>query len=331
MSLSDILDDIKSDVSNIETSENIKISIENAIVTDTKNNEQQLNIQRFSKETLEKVNNMFNLLILKQNIDGMTRVDKNTALEVFTMLPEVGKVEQAKLTSAPSIINKEIIDKIFNSNIEYKISSDIFNKLYDLKILIENHIPVIETLITYFQAFNLAVKEKVERFKAIPPTIIEYRPYTSEENKPKTQMIDLYTEKIDVILRMDDSKLEYEKYNGKLIQMFYAIYHNETLNNLYKTILYLPDKNELSLANIVHLAETIIENLNRYKEDLEHYCSGIIAIDNKEAELNTETIKFVNDYEDIATKLETISRLKVITETKDNCFEKTVELVEFID
>lgn len=42
----------------------------------------------------------------------MARVDRGIALEVFTMLPEVGKVEQAKLTSAPSIINKEIMDAV---------------------------------------------------------------------------------------------------------------------------------------------------------------------------------------------------------------------------
>lgn len=327
MSLSDILDDINDGIANVETPEG-KISTENVVITDVKKNGQQFSIQRLSKETLERVNTMFNLLVLKQNIANMPRVDRGIAMEVFTMLPEIGKVEQAKLTSVPSVINKEIINKVFDS---IKFTTDIYDKLRDLKLLIENHIPMIETLMTYFQSFNMTVSDKVEIFKNTPPTVVEYKEFKSEENKAETKMVNLYTEKMDIIIRMDDSKFEYEKYAGKLIQMFNSVYYNETLNDLYGAVIYLPAKNELSLSDIVNFCLSIIENLNRCKEDLERYYSNLTSIQHKEIELNSKTIEFINGYEDIAVNLETIGRLKAIVETKDNCFEKVVELIKFID
>lgn len=331
MSLGEILDDIKDDVTNIETPEDGGISAENVVITNVKKNGQQFNVQRFSKETLEKVNNMFNLLVLKNNIAGMPRVDRGIAMEVFTMLPEVGKVEQAKLTSAPSIINKELMDKVFNANIEHKLSLDISDKLYDLKALIENHLPMIEVLVNYFQAFTSMVVDKAEVFKNVPPTVVEYKAFVSQEQNQENRLIDLYTEKMDVILNMDDSKLEYAKYNGVLTDMFSAIYYSETLTDLYNTVSYLPPKNEISLAGLVQYGKSAVENLNRYKEDLERYHNGLTAVQRQETELNAETIEFINGYDDMAFKLEVIGRLKAIIETKDNCFDKTAELISFLD
>lgn len=331
MSLGDILDDIQSDVSNIETPENGGIATENVVIMDAKRNGQQFSVQRFSKETLDKVNNMFNLLTLKKNIAGLPRVDRGIALEMFTMLPEAGRVEQAKLTSAPSIINKEIMDKVFNANIEHKLSLDVTDKLYDLRDLIENHLPMVELINNYLQAFNSTVETKAEVFKNAPPTVVEYKAYEAEENKPDTRMVDLYKEKMDVILHMDDSKMEYEKYNGKLIALFDAVYYDQTLTDLYNTAVYLPVKSELTLDSIVQVGKSTVENVNRYKQDLERYISGLNAVQRQETELNSETIEFINGYEEMAMKLETIGRLKAIIETKDNVFERTATLIEFID
>ena len=331
MSLGAILDDIKDDVTNIETPEDGAIATENVVITDAKKNGQQFSVQRFSKETLEKVNTMFNLLTLKNNISGMPRVDRGIALEMFTMIPNAGKIEQAKLTSSPSIINKEIMDKVFNANIEHKLSLDVSDKLYDLKGLIENHLPMVENIVNYLNAFNETVAAKAEVFKNAPPTVVEYKAYEAEKNKPDTRMVDLYKEKIDVILRMDDTKMEYEKYNGKLLALFDAMFYDQTLTDLYNTAVYLPVKTELTLDSIVNVGKTTIENINRYKEDLERYVSGLNAIQRQETELNAETIEFINGYEEMAMKLETIGRLKAIIETKDNVFERTATLIEFID
>ena len=79
MSLGAILDDIKDDVTNIETPEDGAIATENVVITDAKKNGQQFSVQRFSKETLEKVNTMFNLLTLKNNIAGMPGVERGIA------------------------------------------------------------------------------------------------------------------------------------------------------------------------------------------------------------------------------------------------------------
>lgn len=331
MSLGAILDDIKDDVTNIETPEDGAIATENVVITDAKKNGQQFSVQRFSKETLEKVNTMFNLLTLKNNISGMPRVDRGIALEMFTMIPNAGKTEQAKLTSSPSIINKEIMDKVFNANIEHKLSLDVSDKLYDLERLIEDHLPMIDTLVNYFETFKSAVESKAEVFKNAPPMVLEFKAYIREGEDNGTRNIDLYTEKFDVITRLDDTKLEYPKYAEKLTNMYSDIYYSETLKTLYESWIYVPPLAELSLAGMVQAGRGAIDTLNRYREDLNRYLSGLFSVRKQEAELNSETIEFINGYEDMAVKLETIGRLKSIVETKDNCFDKTAELVEFID
>lgn len=329
MSLGELLDDLNKDVSNIDTESGI--ATENIVITDAKRNGAQFNIQRLSKETLDKVNNMFNLIVLKQNIDGMPRVDRNVALEVFTMLPDVGKVEQAKLTTAPSIINKEIMDRVFNANIEHKLSLDVCDKLYDLQQLIENHLPMVDALINYFEAFKASIETKVEVFKNVPPLVLEFKAYTRENEDNATRNIDLYLEKFEAITRLDDTKLEYPKYADALVTKYQDIYYGETLKLLYETIVYVPSLAELSLASFAQLGRNMGETLNRYKDDLTRYLAGLSSVNRQEAELNSETIDFVNGYEDLALKLETIGKLKSIVETKDNCFDKAAELILFID
>lgn len=330
MSLGELLDDLNKDVTNIDTSET-SIATENIVITDAKKNGSQFNIQRLSKDTLDRVNNMFNLIVLKQNVSNMPRVDRSVALEVFTMLPDVGKVEQAKLTSAPSIINKEIMDRVFNSNIEHKMSLDVTDKLYDLERLIENHLPMVETLINYFETFNSTVESKAEVFKTNPPLVLEYKAYISENEDNASRNLDLYTEKFTVINRIDDTKVEYPKYAEALVDKYNHIYYGETIKLLYETLIYVPNMAELSLSSFVQVGKSAVESLNRYKEDLTRYLSGLNSVKRQEAELNSETIDFVNGYEDMVLKLETIGKLKAIIETTDNCFEKAAELIEFID
>lgn len=330
MSLGDVLDDLNKDVTNIDTSDT-NIAIENVVITDVKKDGNQFNIQRFSKETLERVNNMFNLITLKENVQAMPRIDRGVALEVFTMLPDVGKVEQAKLTTAPSIINKEIMDRVFNSNIQHKLSLDVVDKLYDLKALIENHLPYIDNLSNYFETFKSSVEAKIEVFKNVPPMVVEYKAYVAEGEENATRNIDLYTEKFDTIIRLNDEKLEYPKYAGTLVNQFSDIFYSDTLNSLYQCAVYLPPQGELSLSGMVQAGRSMIDNLKRIKEDLNRYLNGLTAVQREEAELNAETIDFINGYEDMAAKLESIGRLKAIIETKDNCFDRTAALVEFLD
>jgi hypothetical protein len=330
MSLGDVLNDLKSDVTNIDTSDTT-VALENIAFTDEKKDSRFPSVQRLSKETVNKLNNMFNLIVLKQNIKGMQRVDRNVALEVFTMLPEVGNVEQAKLTSVPSVMNKEIMERVFNSNIEHKMSLDVVNKIYELEQLIENHIPMIDTLANYFETFNSTVSAKVETFKNNPPMIVEYKAYVSQDETNATRNVDVFTERLDVLLRIDDSKIEYPKYEGVLINKLSDIYHGDTLGLLYGTIVYVPALTELSLAGVVNIGKGMIDTLTNYKSSLNNYLSGINTVRRQESELNAETIDFVNGYEDMALKLETIGKLISIIETPNNCFDVTAELLEFID
>jgi len=331
MSLGEILNDLNKDTPNIVPSfENA--NLENIVITDIKKNGELVNIHHFSKETLERVNNMFNLITLKQNVSSMPRVERSVVMEIFTMIPDVGKVEEAKLTAAPSLINKEIMDRIFTSSIKNKISADVIDKLDNIKGLIETHIPMIDTLVNYFKTFNSTVEGKVEIFKKVPPMVVNFKKYSREGEDNGDRNVNLFTEKFDVITDLDDTKLEYPKYANKLVRMYTDIYRNETLKTLQKCQVYVPKMVEVSLASVVQSGVSLISTLSdNYRTELEQYLTGLSSMRLHDAELNLETIKFINGYEYIAVILETIGRLKSIIETKDNCFDKTAELIEFID
>lgn len=331
MSLGDILDDLHKDTTNIDTDQKPDVALENIVITDVKKDGNQFNIQRFSKETVERMNNMFNLITLKQNVDQMPRVERSIAVEVFTMLPDVGKVEQAKLTTAPSVINKEIMERVFKTNIEHKMSLDVVDKLYDLEALINQHLPYTEALINFFNTFNSLVEVKAEVFKNAPPLVLEFKAWVSEGEENGTRNIDLFTEKFEVINRLDDTKLEYPKYAEKLSRMYSDIYYGETLNSLYACTLYVPALSELSLAGIVQVGKSAVNYISQIKSDLERYVTNLSTVRRQDVELTSDTIDFVNGYDELATKLETIGRLKSVIETKDNCFDKTAELIEFLD
>ena len=329
MGLGEVLDDIKDNVTNIELE---NIATENIEINEVKINGQQFNINRFSKETLQKVNNMFNLFVIKNNIKDEPRLDRSVALEVFTMLPEVSNVEQAKLTTAPSIMNKEIVEKVFNSNLDGKLSLDVCEKLYEVQQHIEDALPKLDNILQYLVSFKTLVSAKAETLANNPPLVIEckYGCY-SEDGENQNSNVNLYTEKLDTIVRLDDTKMEYPKYAEKLTSMYADVYHNETLRTLSESNLIYTSLAELSLQTFVTSVNALIDSVNRYKTDFESYISGLKSIDLKEVELNHDVINYINGHDGIAYGLEVIGKLNNVIETKDNVFDKAAELIAFID
>lgn len=335
MSLGKILDDIEGgikDVSLIDkdiSTENIDNTIlkteDNSIENET--NVDAINIEKISTEELNNINNTFNLITLKSNIDKLTHLDRNTALEVFTMLPNVNEVDKSKLTSVPSIINKEIIYRVFNTNVDHKVSIDIIEKISDIKQTISKKIPVIDELVNFFETFNNEFNKKTAKFEKTNPVVMEY---TKNINN-KVASVNLFTDSFNDIIKINDCCVLYEKYANKLTSLFADIYHCETLGLLDKQAVYISDLNKLSLLDFKEISEKCIGSLGRIKTSLEQYLGNLSAIDSSKVIINNSTITILNGTNDIVDKLETITVLHSIVSVKNNCFDAALELIDFID
>lgn len=112
MSLSEILDDISSEVTGIG---------DLPIVEGVPNNNHKLEtntplfpeeLPALNKEALESIQIQQELLSIKSIVKDAVKVDRSIVLEAMAALPVTDKVMEAKLTTAPSTINKRILDDI---------------------------------------------------------------------------------------------------------------------------------------------------------------------------------------------------------------------------
>jgi hypothetical protein len=331
MGLENVLDDIKGDVDNIST-EGItpeNISTENIEITSIKQNSLGMSIDRISKETINKINTMFNLVIVKNNVDKLQRVDYAIAQEVFTMLPEVPKSEQAKLTANPTINNKEILARVFNSNIDNKYSVDVHEKISNLRDLIEQNLDKFEAVYSYLNIFKGLVESKLTVLNEVAPMVIE-RKYNLDSEENQNKNINLLEEKIADIVYLDDSKMEYEKYTGVLVEKYSNLYHDNGLKELGTIENYL-SLSVVSLKTFVSGINAIESSLKSKEAELNNYISGLRSVYNKEVEINAETIEFINGYDSVAFNLEYLSKVYEVTKLENNCFDKVVDLINFLD
>lgn len=109
MSLSDILNEISGDIDNINDNNlipsNIDISKESICLF-------KEDLPSIDKKTLASLYKKEELLALKKIVGSSPKIDKSIVLEAMAALPIVDKVTEAKLTNAPSAINKKILDDI---------------------------------------------------------------------------------------------------------------------------------------------------------------------------------------------------------------------------
>lgn len=141
MSLSEVLDEIKGDAEEVD--ESLVLDSNKGIEGKVAVEEFKLfpvELTRVNPTTLEAYNKAYDLKVLKETIGEHTKVDKGIVLEAMAALPEVSHVSQAKLTTAPSAINKKILDDIIYSGVD-KVPSDLIDAirgLYEELLVREN-------------------------------------------------------------------------------------------------------------------------------------------------------------------------------------------------
>jgi len=313
MSISDILSDIKED-----------IAIEEIVVSIPQEFKFKLNISSIDKNVISKFNSLYNALCVKNTIKGMDKLDLNIAQEVFTMLPDMNKSDNAKLTTYPSVINKDIVETALK-DIDNKIPQDVIQMVNSLAIEVKSNIDFINEVVDFFSELNKELKIKDEYLSSKKPMII----YNGTGKN-------LYTDEINDLIFIDDSTIDYEKYKGQLTNKYKNLLSDETFN---KYIEYCKEENygsititeKLSLSGLVQelihlndIVRNVTNELFKYTEEAKNFNSdSSITIDNDSASI-------VNEVDSKMKTLKFLQTLHNIIETKDNFVSKLEELLNFI-
>lgn len=115
-----------------------------------------------NNELKEKFNNLYELYVIQKEIKNSKVVDYRYAQEVFTMLPLMMQKEKAKVTTTPSVMNKELIDSIVSKELENADLSDIKEKVdYYLELINEYEVELSQS----YRALLIHVKKYLILFE----------------------------------------------------------------------------------------------------------------------------------------------------------------------
>lgn len=317
MSLINILDDIKDDVTNIEiANEHIILNKDN---TKTECRVINLKCEQLPSELKDKLYKFFNLVSIKDNVDKLSKVDKSIAIEVFTMLPNLNKVEEAKLTSSPSVINKEILSSILNTKIDYTVISDLIEKINPIKLVAEESKNNIEFVRDYLINFKDSVANDYSRLVDNSPIVII-----------NNTSINLLTINLKHIA-YNDVVLSYDKYdtNAILTKKYLSLLKDSTLSEYFKLESNL-NYDDISLQT---LYMKLIDNINtiEYKINYINEFISLISKLNVDDTVNNNLLDIVEKSDNVVEYLTWFKIMYGIINTQNNFIEKIKDMLEFID
>lgn len=334
MSLTSDLEEIKGNITFSNEAINLNnnhIQIQDIVVSipETK----KYSINSIDSKTKERLINFLNLIVYNNTISSMNKVDKKIATEVFTMIPNISKETEAKLTSFPSLINKEIIEKVLNTELSNNISMDILEKLNSNISLLEEVKGKIEDLKNYLIEFTINLENKIEKLTKNPLLIV------TRLNEPKKENdITIYSETLNVIespisklAYLHNNSLDYNKFReNKLPDKYYNIYSNTNLDILLNLCLHCNQYNKdlVSLKDINDIVKYIVfKELNNINKIIENYILELNRIKERK-EINSGLLEIINLNEVIINKLEIVNKLNEIYLDSNNIFKEIEKLIE---
>ena len=320
MSVSDILDEIKEDVVPGDD-----LSLENITVIVKPKPDIKVTTSVINRTTVEKFNTLYNKLVKRQLVEKLDKLEVRVAHEVFTMLPDVSKTEYAKLTSAPSTINKNIVQKAL-SDVSDKTPEDAITMLKEFSLEIETSLAHVDEVANGLAAYAGLFYTRDKDLTQKPAIIIENR---TDKN--------LYTEQIGDLAYVADTTLDYPKYSGVLAKKYEQLMKDDTLG-VFLSFFSQEHKQHnnygKSLENLVRAVldveaffrfDALRNKLFAYHGELTRY------LNSGEAPQIEPGYNIVNDAEQHVQSLAMVNMLHGILHVENNFLEKMKDLLEFID
>lgn len=318
MSLNQILNELQDDVTNIST-EQIQLS-------QTQDSKFKLNSTNLDKKVIDKFNILYNVITTKKAIYPLSKVDFKIAQEVFTMLPEITKTDQAKITSYPSTINKNVINGILQ-NVNENVPEEMVSSLKDISKEIINNAENIDTVIELVKSYVDICGIEDKRLTENKPIVID-----SEGS------VNLFQEDLMKCSYINDENLHYVKYSGKLSEMYRNLAFDPTLSTFLNYGMDAPDGTviaripEVSLQilceRVINLQNEVINNraiLITFQQDIEKYSMQEVI------QFNENIIYHINNINLVIDVLKRFKMLFDILDNKENFFEKMKNLLQFLD
>ncbi len=276
------------------------------------------------KSIVKKINNLYDLGIIKSTIGNTSKVDYNVAQEVFTMLPETSVADRAKVTAAPSIINKEILDNVLKtqtgeySMISYQLKVDIDKIIED----ISNNLVHILEVQQYINSFLESVKNDAIRLEKNPPIVIA-----------NTNSYNLFTFPIyEVYNKVYGYELHYAKYQSGLLNQYSDIASDDTFKKFIPTVTTKYTIETISLSDFIILVQNVADAIKNKISELENRVDKYKAIKaHIDKEITQELVSTVNSTEFIYQDLLYFKCLHDIKNTDNNVFDKVLALTKFLD
>lgn len=277
---------------------------------------------QLDKSALHKFNTLYNLAIMKSSVASMKKVDLKLATEIFTMLPELNQSESAKLTSTPSVMNKEILEHILSSvsnNIPTQLVDTVKQVSSEIKELNADIVVVLGQLNNYVNIYTA----QLLRLQSVKPIIIV------DKNS-----INILNDELYSVCCIDDTKLDYKKYENNLSKKILAVVNNQELTNL----LFIaqtnskPDVKERSLYELTNTLILYIHNTSSRSADLIKFTQEVdynFTVEN--TLVNPETTVIINSLPNIIESLNNFKFVNAILNNNEvNFFDSLHELLEFL-
>ena len=216
MSIHDILNDINDGVIDLSQDQtNLETSLEGAKEITPVVGNLKINLAKLDTGLIDKFNNLYRVCVLRKALSKVSKVDRSIAIEAMATLPNHNPINEAKLTSTPSAINKKILDEIVFTGKD-EMPSDLHTYLIETYTLFNDRfIDEIRTLLNFIVEYNDNLRTKInDKYK----TAIVMSGNVSY-NLLATDFIDIHN--------LDDTQLQYTKYSGELRKRINSIVGNE--------------------------------------------------------------------------------------------------------
>lgn len=321
MSLNQILDDIQGDVGNPH------LSLENVTInTPQKESNFKMPSASLDKRVMDKFNTLYHTLTAKQTVYQLTKVDFKIAQEVFTMLPEIAKTEAAKITSHPSVMNKNILAGVLDK-VSDTMPEEILTVFQDISNQIRDNADAILSVVDAATVYGAMARQAIDQFTKNRPLVIE--------NK---ESIDLFQEDLFRCSYIDDTQLDYDKYINKLSTMFGDLVQDPTLTT-FLTYRSKPEEGaaiprypQISLFGLCEKIAHLSDVLSSEKQFLENYVGSLDSALNEEVKaITANSVYLVDNANAVIEGLGFFKMLYDIFQQEDQFFEKTKKLIDFID
>lgn len=292
-----------------------KITTEERPMVDTDTEVQQVNLRIAEEELLTEVTNHHNLQMIGHNLKSVEKVDKSIVLEAMASLPEYFSVtDKAKITSVPSLINKEVLDNAVNVHmvqIRQKCRELVEKLMEDLQPFEDRIDKPLRTLNSYIDEIN---KQRAEA--GSPRVLID------------NATVELLVESVESLSYKDFSSVDYDKYQSGKLNSLYTEIHRQLQNNELLSKLVEEGYGIGDLVDAINstLLSMVADNVGRMIRLLK-IGKEYLAKTEEDAINSDMFVNFNGHYQDIERYNES---LKLVKEG-ENIFDAILELLEFLD